>query len=725
MSQPMDDPLVGTDPSDPLHRFQRVSRLAVKELREILRDRRTLLTLILMPLLLYPLLSLVLRKFMFEGGIPTGPPTYAVACDTENESNWVQWMVQHGRPVAKLRVEGESLPQFTFFVAKFPDHDQAKVESERALHAGQVDVVVRITRFPPEEPKVTDIWELDCEFVIVKGSVSGERATRCLEDCFRAVGARFFARRLEGLGIQQRPSPVRVTRQILEGQGKASVVSLSALIPFVLILMTITGAVYPAIDLTAGERERGTLELLIAAPVPRLGLLFAKYVAVLAVAMLTATVNLFAMAATISLSGLGPMVWGERGLSFGIVLAVFGLLFLLASFFSAVLLTITSFARSFKEAQAYLIPLMLFALGPGLISLMPGVELKGWLVVTPLLNVAILSRDLLAGDASVGLAIVVVIATALYSFAALGIASKLFAAENVLSDARLGWRDMWKRPSHPGTASPAVAVLCLACMFPVSFAALGGIGNLKDTSLSARLAFMALATAVVYGGVPFLFAHRRHITPEAGLSLRMPKWSGCIGAVLLGLSLWPFAHEIVLLSQTIGFASLKKQQLDMAQQFIDQARQAPLWLFVLAIAVAPAVFEEFCFRGLVFGAFKSRWPAFRAIVVSGLLFGVFHLVTSDALAVERLLPSTGLGCLLGWICWKTGSLLPSVLTHATHNGVLALMIYYLPELKSRGWGVEDRSHLPATWLIAAAIGVVAGWLLVRLGGRREGDENVK
>ena len=59
---------------------------------------------------------------------------------------------------------------------------------------------------------------------------------------------------------------------------------IASLIPLILILMTITGAVYPAIDLTAGERERGTLEALMAAPVPRLGLLLAKYFAVLAVA---------------------------------------------------------------------------------------------------------------------------------------------------------------------------------------------------------------------------------------------------------------------------------------------------------------------------------------------------------------------------------------------------------------------------------------------------------
>ena len=78
---------------------------------------------------------------------------------------------------------------------------------------------------------------------------------------------------------------------------KSDAIPLSSLIPLILILMTMTGAVYPAIDLTAGERERGTLEILVAAPIPRMGLLFAKYVAVLSVTVLTAVVNLASMKA--------------------------------------------------------------------------------------------------------------------------------------------------------------------------------------------------------------------------------------------------------------------------------------------------------------------------------------------------------------------------------------------------------------------------------------------
>ncbi len=90
-------------------------------------------------------------------------------------------------------------------------------------------------------------------------------------------------------------------------------IPLTSVIPLVLILMTITGAVYPAIDLTAGERERGTLEVLVSAPVTKLTLLLAKYIAVFVVAVLTAAVNLAMMLATITFSELSTMMVGPSG----------------------------------------------------------------------------------------------------------------------------------------------------------------------------------------------------------------------------------------------------------------------------------------------------------------------------------------------------------------------------------------------------------------------------
>ena len=94
-------------------------------------------------------------------------------------------------------------------------------------------------------------------------------------------------------------------------------------------------------------------------------------VAVLAVAMLTGVANLGMMTLTLEVSGLASTLFGDAGLHLGTMLAVLALLLLFAMFFSAVLLAVTSFARSFKEAQSYLIPLMLVSIAPGMLALMP------------------------------------------------------------------------------------------------------------------------------------------------------------------------------------------------------------------------------------------------------------------------------------------------------------------------------------------------------------------
>ncbi|MGE0759134.1 MAG: ABC transporter permease subunit/CPBP intramembrane protease [Pirellulaceae bacterium] len=687
----------------------RLWRLARKEMRETLRDRRTLVTLVLMPFLLYPLLSMVLRKFLITGMVAGAVPIYHVGFVSETDAAVLWQMIGQAREIMARRQNAEPIPDLKPFTV---------TDMDQALRDGEIDVAVRATRLPPAGDPGRASWEADCEIVRLQDSLTGERAARHVEDCFRVIGNVIVGSRLRAAGINQRPSPIRVVQRQTRGATSGGAVSLPALVPFVLILMTITGAVYPAIDLTAGERERGTLELLIAAPVPRLSLLFAKYVAVLTVAVLTASVNLVAMTGTILLSGLGPMFWGEGGITPITVGIVFLLLLLLAGFFAALLLTITSFARSFKEAQAYLIPIMLCSLGPGLISLMPGVTLHSWLAVTPLLNVALMSRDVLSGEGSLVMGIVVVASTVLYAFAALALAARLFAADAILYDARLGWDEIWRRPADSRPLGVGVALLCLACMFPISFAANGVVSGLAGTELSGKLVAMIIATVLVFAGVPLIFAAWRRAPLTGTFQLRRPPVIATLAATWLGLFLWPFAHELIVTSHELGLVSIDESQLQRASSLIDQLQNLPTWLVLLALAVAPAVCEEFCFRGLVFSAFRTRVGPWLAIFGSAALFGVFHLVATDALAVERLLPSTLLGVVLGWVCYRTGSVLPGMLLHAVHNGFLVLLFFYRKRLEAAGWGIEETSHLPWTWLAAAGGGAAIGWAVLYLGTRR-------
>jgi ABC-2 type transport system permease protein/sodium transport system permease protein len=151
------------------------------------------------------------------------------------------------------------------------------------------------------------------------------------------------------------------------------------------------------------------------------------------------------MAVTVLITGLGPTLFGAGTLSPWVLAEVLGLMLLFAAFFSAVLLALTSVARSFKEAQAYLIPLMVVALIPGMLSLSPAVRLQGPLLVVPLLNVVLLARDLFEGTARAGPAAVVVLTTLLYALAAVALAARVFGAEAVLYSQQGRWSDLFRR----------------------------------------------------------------------------------------------------------------------------------------------------------------------------------------------------------------------------------------------------------------------------------------
>jgi sodium transport system permease protein len=420
----------------------RVLRLARKELRECLRDRRTLVTLVLMPLLLYPLLGLAFRQFFVSELQDAEARVYRIGVGSERESHLVADYLTAGQAALGRhpnwpdpeRAPGKPEPKFEFFQAG---------DLEDAARRGVIALGIRIRGADIPTPPNQGLT-LDWELVYISDSTYAREALRSVENLCAAANMAVLEARLHNAGVRGRPVAVELVRLPVENAESQSV-PLAALVPLVLILMTITGAVYPAIDLTAGERERGTLEVLVAAPVPRMSLLLAKYIAVVTVALLTALVNLTAMLLTLWLSGLGPQLFHTGGLSVVVFLEVLALLLLFATFFSAVLLALTSFARSFKEAQSYLIPLMLASLVPGVAGILPGLQLAGPLAVVPLLNIVLLARDLFDGQASLVPAIIVVATTLAYALAAVALAAQVFGAEAVLYSEQGSWRQLFRR----------------------------------------------------------------------------------------------------------------------------------------------------------------------------------------------------------------------------------------------------------------------------------------
>lgn len=695
----------------------RVLRLALKELRETLRDRRTILTLVVMPLLVYPVLSLAFRQFLLTSFHQTSELSLNIAFDSQmTQGDYQQFMMLLSQG-DKLLQERESAAAATPLgggpilgadlgasepkVSAVQPHPVEDVE--RAVRDEGIDIGVRLL---PSDPAIPVHGRARFQLVYRPNTPISRQAANFIIRRLRAANEQDLLTRLAGQGDDQ---PLRAgwrLKPIADEEGQSF--WLGTLVPLVLILMTITGAVYPAIDLTAGERERGTLEALMAAPVPRLGLLFGKYVAVVTVAMLTAVVNLTAMTVTIATSGLASILFGEAGLTPGAILAVLILLVLFAAFFSAVLLSITSFARSFKEAQAYVIPLMVVALAPGFITVMPGLKLNALFSVMPLANIVLLARDVLKGDASLLWGAVAVLSTILYGAAALALAARIFGSDAILYGSEGSWGDFFRRPQQR-LAQPTIggALASLAVVVPLYVIATGILAQLGAVSIVAQLLASAGVSLLLFILAPIVMARGQGVQLRSGFQLHAASPLAWLAAIVLGCTLWPLAYDLIILVKQLGFATLDfdklAEQRPEIQGLVDRLRSAPLPVVLLALAIAPAIGEEFFFRGYLLGALRGRFPAWLAIGLTALVFGLFHASFGGVIAVERILSSTLLGLALGWVCYASRSVLPGMALHALNNSLMLGLAYFGEQLKAWGWDSADRQYLPLPLVAATTI----------------------
>ncbi len=749
----------------------RLFRLCLKELRESLRDRRTLFTLVLMPILVYPLLSMAMQRLVIGAGSRSagGPVEYIVGAGDEEGARVVASVLRDTaraandgvRPAIEIRRQGSSTGE-----KSTPGDKQTMAEGGMGFTADAFrtgsDVAFSIVI--PERGSIQDALRVgNVDLAVTRASREQVLSDGSLGLCYglemefregdaRSEGAMLEFRKamelvndMQALRLRGRFLP-RVGGEIVgpavklvsSGTGKRGDVfgALSGILPLILILMTMTGAVYPAIDLTAGERERGTMEAMIATPAPRFVLLLSKYVAVVTVAILTALANLFASWLTLSLGGLGRALLGEKGLSISVLVQIFPLLVIFAAFFSAILLAMCSYARSFKEAQAYLIPVMLVSLAPGLLVLMPGIEFTTLLGIVPLVNILLLSRDIMTGSPAVLPAFAAVFSTLLYAVAALVVAARLFGGESATAGSQETWSDLFRRPRIERSA-PDLGELAVyfALLFPVFFIITNLLGGWVE-GIRERLWMNAAVLFALFFLVPTLVAWYRRLRMRDVFLLRdwwgsgiggegrrlLESFGVLLGVLFLGVGLWVLAYEVVKVSAEIGIGPIDLERTEELERAKNEFARIPLWLVWLTSALVPAFAEEYFFRGYVLSAFRGRVSRFRAVIFSGLIFGLFHVVSGSHLTLERFMPTVLLGVFLGWVAIRTGSLWPGVFLHAIHNGLLFWLTRFSPRELGQWFG-EDNEHFPAIWIVASLVSVGLGVLLIFYSTAKRFDEN--
>ena len=735
----------------------RLGRLCLKELRESLRDRRTIITLFLMPILVYPLLSMAMQRLIVGSvrGVSENREYLLGVADEEtaqvlnNSIRETQRAINAGvRPaidITRSQPPTRGKPDSGFdnrepesqerddLQALFRLATPEKSSVSESLEQGVIDLAVlsakeRTLRLRDGES--FSVFEFELQFR--EGDLRSEAALLEFRKAMQLVND------YQSVLLRGPKLPVAVQLKAASiGRRFDPTASLAGVLPLVLILMTITGAVYPAIDLTAGERERGTMEAMIATPAPRFVLLLSKYVAVVTVAVLTALANLVASWITLSIGGLGRALLGEQGFSIWALLQILPLLVIFAAFFSAILLAMCSFARSFKEAQAYLIPVMLVSMAPALVTLMPNVEFSTWLGVVPLVNILLLSRDIMTGSPSPLPAFAAVFSTLIYAAAALVVASRLFGAESATAGSQETWSDLIQRP-RKARLIPDLGELAiyLAILFPIFFIVTNLTGQ-WITDIVPRIWCNAAVLIVMFLVMPAVFAWYRRLSFRNTFLLSFGATScskqGRFGilnqlgwltaAVLLGVGLWVIAFELFKILSDLGFGALSLERSESLDQLKQQIRAIPFWMFFLTSALVPAVAEEFFFRGFVLSAFRDRLTAVWAILLSSLIFGIFHVISGSVLSIERFFPTMLLGLALGLLAVRTGRLWPGIFTHAIHNGLMFWLTRF-DEKELEVWFGQGNQHFPWFWILSSVAVVGTGIALLWLSSSDRLHENI-
>ena len=364
-----------------------------KELTDVLRDRRTIISMVLFPLVLMPLLTIGIVTFMKSRIEKIMDQTSMIAWIAPAELDSVKERLA-ATPSMQLLAEVNDSATIIELI-KDKTLDAAVIippnfsDRLRALMAGDT------AGAPPAITIYNDERRERSGFAV--------RRVSAVLDGYRSDLTR------EALVAEGLPpalvTPFTVRKENVVPAEQMGMFLAASFLPYVIILMSLTGAMYPAIDLTAGEKERGTLETLLVSGVARIDIVLGKFLTVFTASMITAALTVGSMAA----AGVGvlKMMQDVTGsLNFSVDLSTVPLLILamvpLGIIFSALLMTLSLFARSYKEAQSYITPLTFVVIVPAMMSLMPDTELSGRMALIPVLNVSILMKDVLIGQINPG-----------------------------------------------------------------------------------------------------------------------------------------------------------------------------------------------------------------------------------------------------------------------------------------------------------------------------------
>lgn len=728
-------------------KWSKVWLILQRELRDQLRDRRTLFTIAVLPLLLYPLIGMTMlqvaqflqehpNRILVLGAefLPQEPvllvgDRFRAGLTTEDQRELLhidapphaELSEQELRQLASEEARGGKWDAVLFIPPNFDRSVDRYREASRRRAFDNGDTsptsAADANRAEPPPDDQDGLKLLQPEVLVQaardKSRIAGDRLYTVLRTWRREL--------VVSTGITQRlPAsvfePFSVEPHDVSEKRVRTAAAWSKILPFVLVIWALTGAFYPAVDLCAGEKERGTLETLLSSPARRSEIVWGKLLTVMTFSCATSLLNLVSMGMTgifvmrnlpnfagaSPLLTLGPPPWSTLG---WLTLALVPV----SALFGALALALATMSRSTKEGQYYLMPLLLVSMPLILLAMLPATELTLGTSLIPVTGLLLLLRSVIEGELTQVLQFVlpVGLVTGACCLLAIRWAIDQFNRESVLfresERFHLGywlWHLVRDRSETP-TVSESVlcAVLLLVIRFFSGFVLPPPVhwNDFVVTTLIVQIGLVAAPVLLM----TFLLTSSFSKT----LLLRRPTLGAVSGAVVLAVLLHPIALE--LNNALRQLYPLSSQTEDVMKQ-IGGILQEPHWAWVVAlIAVLPAICEEIAFRGFILSGLRRVGHRWVAILITSVFFGLVHGVIQQSIA------ATIFGLVLSYLAIQSGSLVTVIVFHAVHNGLAVSAGRILPWLSDISGGQLFRAPdegLYQGWIVALC-GVLACFVL--------------
>ena len=385
-----------------------------KEFKDILRDRRTIMMMVVMPILLiYVFINLSITLSRSQTRKAEEKTLKVALLSKENIENFRTILEKQKNIIIKEDVEADKIngliqeEKLDFAVVFEADFDR-KVKERKS---GNVDLYF-------------------------KGSIENSIAKKRIHDSLKEYEQELLTVRLEALNLDHSfVEPLKIDEKDLSTQKEKIGESIGGLLPYFFIIFCFLGAMYPAIDLGAGEKERATIETLLTSPASRMQIVLGKFFVITCTGIISALISILALYLALQQAkGLpeGALQGILRIVEFKSIGLLFSLLVPVCVFFAAALLSISIFARSFKEAQSIMSPLNILVIIPVFIGLFPGIKLNTTTALIPMLNVSLATKEIIAGTIKTGLLAEVYVSLFVLAVLSLVFCAQWFKREEVI-----------------------------------------------------------------------------------------------------------------------------------------------------------------------------------------------------------------------------------------------------------------------------------------------------